>query len=220
MSTRDSLILGGEPRVFLLPPEAALREKARGMRRLSVLLLVLVIVLVGAGYGWAFYKNADAQGALASSQAQTKSLVTQRQKYAKATTVASRVSDVEASKKLGASTEVLWADLINSVRSSLPEGVLIESATMKARAPWEPELEPAGPLRQPRVATVTIVISSPTILDATAIVRSLVNVPGFADATPDSVTEADGLYSTSVTLNVNEKALSNRFADDKTEASK
>ncbi len=220
MSTRDNLILGGEPRVFLLPPEAALREKARGMRRLSVLLLVLILVIVGAGYGWAFFQNADAQSALAASKAQTQSLVTQRQKYAKATTVAARVSDVEDSKKVGTSTEVLWADLIASVRSSLPAGVLIESATMKARAPWEPELAPAGPLREPRVATITIVISSPTILDATAIVRSLVNVPGFADATPDSVTEADGLYSTSVTLNVNKKALSNRFATDTTEASK
>lgn len=220
MSTRGNLVLGGEPRVFLLPPEAALREKARGMRRLSVLLLVLVLVIVGAGYGWAFSQNAGAQSALASSQAQTKLLVTQRQKYAKATTVAARVSDVMEAKKLGASTEVLWADLIASVRSSLPAGVLIESATMKARAPWEPELAPTGPLREPRVATVTIVISSPTILDATAIVRSLVNVPGFADATPDSVTEADGLYSTSVTLNVNKKALSNRFATDTTGASK
>ncbi|MEO7123224.1 MAG: hypothetical protein ABI400_08945 [Lacisediminihabitans sp.] len=220
MSAKSSLVLGGEPRVSLLPPEAALREKQRGMRRLSVMLLVLVIVLVGAGYGWAFFKNADAQGSLATSQAQTRSLNAQRQKYAKATNVAARVTEAEDSKALGASTEVLWAGLIDSVRSSLPAGVLIESATMTARAPWEPELAPAGPLREPRVATVTIVISSPTILDATAIVRSLVNVPGFADATPDSVTQADGLYSTSVTLNVNKKALSNRFATKTTEASK
>lgn len=215
---QSGLVLGGEPRVFLLPPEAALREKARGMRRLSVLLLVLVIVAVGAGYGWAFYRNSAAQDALAAAQAETQSLVAQRQKYAKATTVASLVSGVAESKKLGASTEVLWADLMDAVRSSLPEGVLIESATMKARAPWEPELMPAGPLRQPRVATLSIVITSPTILDATAIVRSLVNVPGFADATPDSVTEGSGIYSTTVTLNVNEKALSNRFAKDSTEA--
>ncbi|MEO6944813.1 MAG: hypothetical protein ABI053_08895 [Lacisediminihabitans sp.] len=219
MSAKDTLIIGGEPRAHLMPPEAALREKERGMRRLSVLLLVLVLVVVGAGYGWAFFQNADAQSALAASNAQTQSLVTQRQKYAKATTVASQVSDITESKALAASTEVLWADLISSVRSSLPAGVLIESATMKARAPWEPELAPAGPLREPRVATITIVISSPTILDATAIVRSLVDVTGFADATPDSVTEADGLYSTSVTLNVNKKALSNRFATT-TEASK
>ena len=130
------------------------------------------------------------------------------------------MSDVTEAKTLGASTEVLWSDLISAVRGSLPDGVLIESATMKARAPWEPEFTPAGPLRQPRVATLTFVISSPTILDATAIVRSLVNVPGFADATPDSVTEADGIYSTTVTLNVNKKALSNRFAVDTKEASK
>lgn len=215
---QPGLVLGGEPRVFLLPPEAALREKARGMRRLSILLLILVIVAVGVGYGWAFYRNSSAQDALAAAQAQTQSLVGQRQKYAKATTVASLVSGVAESKKLGASTEVLWADLMDAVRSSLPEGVLIESATMKARAPWEPELMPAGPLRQPRVATLNIVITSPTILDATAIVRSLVNVPGFADATPDSVTEGAGTYSTTVTLNVSEKALSNRFAKDATGA--
>lgn len=220
MSGRNPLVLGGEPRVFLLPPEAALREKARGMRRLSIVLLVLVIVLVGAGYGWASYTNADAQNALTLSQAQTKSLVAQRQKYAKATSVAALVSGVSESKILGASTEVLWADLVSAVRASLPEGVLIESATMKSRAPWEPEFTPAGPLRQPRVATLSFVISSPTILDATEIVRALVNVPGFADATPDSVTQADGIYSTTVTLNVNEKALSNRFAKDTTEASK
>jgi hypothetical protein len=220
MSGKDNLVLGGEPRVFLLPPEAAQRAKARGMRRLSVLLLALVIVVVGAGYGWAFYRNAGAQDALTSAQAETNSLASQRKEYAKATTVAALVSGVADSKKLGASTEVLWADLIAAVRSSLPAGATIQSATMKARTPWEPVLEPAGPLRQPRVATVTIVITSPTILDATAIVRSLVNVPGFADATPDSVTEADGLYSTTVTLNVNDKALSKRFATDSTEASK
>lgn len=220
MSARTSLVLGGEPRVSLLPPEAALREKARGMRRLSILLLVLVIVIVGAGYGYALSLNATAQAAVSSAQSETNALVGQRKKYAKATNVASLVSGVGEAKALGASTEVLWADLIDAVRGSLPEGVLIESATMKGRAPWEPEFTPAGPLRQPRVATLTIVISSPTILDATAIVRSLVDVPGFADATPDSVTEADGIYSTTVTLNVDDKALSNRFAADKTEGSK
>ena len=220
MSGKKSLVLGGEPRVFLLPPEAAQREKARGARRLSILLLVLVIVAVGAGYGYAFSLNTTAQGALAEAQSQSAALVKQRKQYSKATAVAAKVTDVTDAKTLGASTEVLWSDLISAVRGSLPEGVLIESATMKARAPWEPEMLPAGPLREPRVATLTFVISSPTILDATAIVRSLVDVPGFADATPDSVTEADGIYSTTVTLNVDKKALSNRFATDSKEASK
>ncbi|WP_349902540.1 hypothetical protein [Parafrigoribacterium humi] len=220
MSGKKSLALGGEPRVFLLPPEAAQREKARGARRLSVLLLVLVVVLVGAGYGYAFSLNSSAQDSLTQAQAQSAALVKQRKQYSKATAVASKVSDVTDAKRLGASTEVLWSDLISAVRGSLPDGVLIESATMTGRAPWQPELLPAGPLREPRVATLTFVISSPTILDATAIVRSLVDVPGFADATPDSVTKADGIYSTTVTLNVDKRALSNRFADDAKEASK
>jgi hypothetical protein len=220
MSNKNPLVLGGEPRVFLLPPEAALREKARGKRRLSLLLLVLVVVIVGAGYGYAALQNVQAQNALAVSQAETTSILHQRVEYAKASNVASLVSGVTEARTLGASTEVLWAGLVDAVRSSLPEGALIQSATMKARAPWEPPLTPAGPLRQPRVATLTIVIESPTILDATAIVRALVDIPGFADATPDSVTEGSGIYSTTVTLNVNEKALSNRFASGSAEASK
>lgn len=219
-NTHTSLILGGEPRVFLLPPEAAAREKARSARRLSVLFLILVIVIVGAGYGYASLTNSNAQAALASSQAETASILNQRKEYAKASSVASLVTGVTAAKTLGASTEVLWAGLIDAVRATLPDGALIQSATMKARAPWEPEFTPAGPLRQPRVATLSLVITSPTILDATAIVRSLVDVPGFADATPDTVTESGGTYSTTVTLNVNEKALSNRFAKDSTEVSK
>ena len=60
MSGKKALLLGGAPRVSLLPPEAAQREKARGARRLSILLLVLVIVLVGAGYGYAFSLNSTA----------------------------------------------------------------------------------------------------------------------------------------------------------------
>ena len=89
MSGKKALVLGGAPRVFLLPPEAALREKARGARRLSILLLVLVIVLVGAGYGYAFSLNSTAQASLTEAQAQSVSLVKQKKQYAKATSVAS-----------------------------------------------------------------------------------------------------------------------------------
>jgi hypothetical protein len=216
----EALVLGGEPRVFLLPPEFAMAEKARTMRRYSVLALALVVVLVGAGYAYASYRNSFAVQALAATRTQTQSLLLEQKKYSDATSVARLVSGITEAETLGASTEVLWAGLIDTVRSSLPPGTLIDSAVMKGRAPWEAPMAPAGPLRQPRVATLSIVITSPSILDATTIVRSLVKVPGFADATVDSITVADGIYSTTVTLNVNSDALSGRFAAQGKDATK
>jgi hypothetical protein len=208
----SDLVLGGDPRVELLPPEVALREKARGMRLLSIMTLVLVFLIVGGGYGLARYRNATEQGALTAAQAQTAQLSAAARKYSKVTSINVLIGNVNEAKTLAASTEVLWTGVINQVHNTLPAGATIESATMKGRAPWEAALVPAGPLRAPRVATLTIIIASPTILDATAIVRSLVNVTGFADATPDSVTQDTSGYHTTVTLNINEKALSGRFS--------
>lgn len=216
----SGLVLGGDPRVELLPPEVALREKARGMRRLSIMVLVLVLLIVGGGYGVALYRNATEQAALSAAQAETAQLAAYAQKYAKVTSINDLIANVNEARTLGASTEVMWARVIDAVQSTLPAGASIESATMKGRAPWEPVLVPAGPLRAPLVATLSIIIASPTILNATTIVRSLVNVPGFADATPDSVTEESNVFHTTVTLNIDEKALSGRFAASTKGASK
>lgn len=206
------LILGGEARVQLMPPEVAVREKERGMRRLSIVVLALVLVLVSGGYVVALAGNASQQAALVTAQARTSQLAADALKYSKVTAVNEQISNVGEAKTLTASTEVLWAGVIAEVQGVLPGGASIESASMKGRAPWEAVLQPAGPLRAPRVATVTIIIGSRTILDATALVSSLVNITGFADASPDSVTHDGAAYHTAVTLDINEKALSGRFA--------
>lgn len=210
----SDLVLGGDPRVELLPPEVALREKARGMRRLSIMVLVLVLLIVGGGYGVALYRTSTEQSALSAAKAETAQLAAAAQKYAKVTSVNELIANVNEARTLGASTEVMWARVIDAVQSTLPTGASIESVTMKGRAPWEAALVPAGPLRAPLVATLSINIVSPTILNATTIVRSLVNVPGFADATPDSISEASDLFRTTITLNIDQKALSGRFAAD------
>jgi len=215
---RTALVLGGEPRVELLPPEVALREKAKSMRRIAALGVLAAVVVVGGGYTLASLNNASAQTALTEAQGRTNALLAEQQKYAKVTTATSLTDNVVVARSLNASTEVLWGTLMSEVSATLPAGVSIESATMKGRSPWEPALVAAGPLRSPRVATVSMVISSPTIFDVTAIVRGLGAVPGFADATPDSIS-FDTSYKSTITFDVNEKALSGRFAKD-AEASK
>jgi hypothetical protein len=212
VAPQSGLVLGGQPRVELLPPEVAQQEKSRATRRRLIGLFVVVLLVVVAGYGLAVFRGQQAQGDLAAAQARTGAIQAERQKYSAVTTTDALISDIGAAQTLGASTEIIWSNLLDSIRASLPAGVTITSATMKGTAPWETALTPAGPLREPRIATITLVISSPTIFDATDIVRALVTVPGFADATPDTVTGGSGGYSTTITLNVNDKALSGRFA--------
>jgi hypothetical protein len=212
IAPQSGLVLGGAPRVELLPPEVALQEKARSTRRGLIGLFIVVLLIVIGGYGAAVLHGQQAQSDLAAAQARTGAIQAERQKYGAVTTTDALITDIGSARTLGASTEIIWSNMLDSIRASLPGGVTITSATMKGTAPWETALTPAGPLREPRIATISLVISSPTIFDATDIVRSLVSVPGFADATPDTVTGGTDGYSTTITLNVNDKALSGRFA--------
>jgi hypothetical protein len=205
------LVLGGEPRVQLLPPEVGLREKARGMRRMSVLLLILVVVAVAAACVYSFFTNAQAQATLLSTQGESTTFIAEQAKYADVTRVSGLVDSIQTAEKNGASTEVLWANVMDAIWPSVPVGASISSATLTARAPWDPVLQPTGALRGPRVATFSLKITSPKVLDATTLARALTTVPGFMDSSIDSLSQP-GAYSTLVTLNVSDKALSGRFA--------
>jgi type II secretory pathway pseudopilin PulG len=207
------LRLGGEPRVDLLPPEVHEREKVRSTRRLLGLLVILAIVAVGAGYGFAIIRSAAASAELQAAQDRTQTLLAEQLEYAEASATAGMVDIALEARTLVLSNEVLWTKLIDEIKRRLPSGATVISATMAAKLPWEPEMEMQGPLRAPRVATVTFVIESPSLLDPPALIRGLSNLEGFADATPDVVTRKDTVFETTITLNLNTDVLNQRFAD-------
>ncbi|WP_165063405.1 hypothetical protein [Marisediminicola senii] len=214
LTKSPDLVLGGEPRVNLLPPELAQKAVFRKTRSTLAGVVIIALVAVGAGFGVAQYRLMAAQSDLAAAQQRTTELLAEQGTYADAVSATALVASGERARTLGTSTEVLWNDMFGAIQAFLPDGVTIVSGTMTGRAPWEPELLPAGPLRQPRVGTLTLVVSSPTVLDATDIVRRLSALEGFADATPAGVTMEESTYMTTIMLNVGEEALSGRFATE------
>jgi Tfp pilus assembly protein PilN len=208
-SSIPGLVLGGEPRVELLPPEVGWREKARGARRISVLLIVVALVLVACGYAVAGIQNTAAQSALTTSRNRELALATEQQKYAKSTAAINQVQDITTARAQAASTEVLWGHIMDEVTSRLPEGAALESFTLKGRSPWEAALQPVEPLRGPRVATVTLGVV-PSSVDATALSRALSTIPGYSDATVDALTN-DGQDHTTITFDIDSTTLSGRF---------
>jgi hypothetical protein len=211
------LMLGGEPRVNLLPPEVAERAKARATRRLLALLVILSMVVVGGGVTAAYFYAVGAEARLVAAQERTQELLTEQLRYSDATRLANLVEATIETRALGTSTEIMWAEVIDQVTAFLPKDASITTLAAVGRAPWDPTLEPLGPLREPRVATLNIVVQSATILDGTALLRKLNSIEGFADASPDLVVVVEGGVSTTITFNIDTEALANRFPAKGTE---
>lgn len=210
--TRQNIILGGIPRANLLPPEVVQRTKSRGTRKMLGVLVGLVIVVAGSGSAAASLRAGQAQSDLLAAQASTQGLLAEQLTYAEATTIAGLVTTIEDARQLGTSTEVQWNGVLDEITTYLPAGASLASGSLVASTPWAPAPITGGPLRQPSVATLSLSVTSGEILEATDLVRRLAGLPGFVDATPTQVSNADGVFMTTITLNLNTEALSGRFA--------
>lgn len=213
MSTRDqALVVGGEPRVNLLPPEVAQRKKARSARRGLVALVIIVLLAVAGAYAFVTVQALGAQAQLAAAQTRTSELLAEQLTYAEVTAISGQVQAVESARALAVSTEVSWNDLYKLIRDRLPADTSFTSFVADGRAPWEPEPVPGGPLREPRVATLTFIISSQGPFEIEPFVNRIAEIPGFADVTPD-VLERDGTtILTTFTYNLGADSLTKRFS--------
>ena len=120
---------------------------------------------------------------------------------------------MKSARTVGLSTEVLWNDFYKQVRDLVPADTVLASFVVDGRAPWEPESTPDGPLRQPRVATITFVLVSSTgPIAVEAFVKKVSEIKGFVDVNPGAVALKDGLYGTTFTIDVGADALAGRFA--------
>jgi hypothetical protein len=210
----DTLVIGGEPRVDLLPPEV--RAQRNGRRTLTalgfgVLGIALVVLLATGG---ASFLALEAQGQLAAEQARTGTLLAQQAKYLDVRKVQDHVKLIQAAQQVGASTEIDWKAYLNRVQGTLPANVTIGTVTIDAASPLAIYAQPTAPLQGARVATLSFTASSPTLPQVPVWLDALATLPGFADAVPGSVTldSSSGAYSVSITMHINEAAFDKRFA--------
>lgn len=216
-SKSDILIIGGEPRVDLLPPEVRKERQARVVRRRLGLgvIGVLLIVVLGAGAATALAIQAQAQ--LLAEQARTGELLAEQGKYMEVRTVQQQVGLVRAAQQVGASTEINWKDYLLKVQATLPAGVTIDTVNVDSASPMAIYMQPTAPLQGARVATVSFTAKSAMLPDVPTWLTALTTLPGYADALPDSVTldETTGIYTVSITMHVSDAAFAQRFVEEK-----
>ncbi len=212
-SVDASLILGGMPRVHLLPREVGEGQKSRALRRRLLAGLVIVVVLAILATVGATFALFTANAQLANEQSRSSLLTLARAKYSDVTTLQSQVDQIKLSQPIAAADEILWAPYLESVRATLPAGTTITAFTAETGSAAVAPVASTDTLTPSHIADVKITADSPQqpISDW---LDNLAKMKGFVAAMPGSVTlvEETGHYTVEVDLLVNSDALSQRFA--------
>lgn len=212
---RDVLVIGGPPRVDLLPPEVAAGKKSAAMRRQLGIVVVGVVLICAAGSVAAALNALSSQIALEVERDLTVQLLGQQAEFIEVRTLASAVDGVAAARDVGASTEVNWREYLTAVQALMPAGVVFDSYTVDLGTPVLALQAPTASLEGSRVGTLAFVANTANLPDVQAWLARLHELPGFVDAKPGSITRAadTGIYTFDLIVHIDEGAYSNRFVE-------
>jgi Tfp pilus assembly protein PilN len=205
------LVVGGQPRANLLPPEIILKRKQLKTRRALRFGVVLVAIGTAAASALTFGVASVAQVQLSLAQDTQAQLVTEQGTYGEVRDVQTTIATIQAGQMVGASTEINWQKYLNGLQATLPEGVLLQTVIIESGTPMIAFAQGAGPLQGARVAALTFTATSSTLPSIPDWLRSMAKLPGFVDATPGSVTSQDGVYTATVLMHINADAFSLRY---------
>jgi len=206
-----SAVVGGSPRVDLMPVEIRVKRAQLKTRRSLRLGLVAVLLLVVAACGGTWAWSGLAQTSLTNAQSEHQALILQAAKYSNVTTIKESIALIKAGQVVGDSTEIDWKDYLTKLQATLPSGVTITTVAVDSATPMKPYAQTTTPLQGDRIATLTFSATSATLPSVPVWLDGLKTLPGFVDATPGSVTLSDAGYVVDVDMHINSDALANRF---------
>ncbi len=208
----SAIVFGARPRAQLLPPEVEWQRREAGRRRGLLSLVVVVLLIVAAGISASVWYSSQATGQLEVSQAETERLLAEQLEYAEVVQLRSTLRSTEQTRAELAGVEVLWQEILLPYREILEADGRITALQLAGNIPGAEPLAPAGPLREPLSARVTMTIQTVTVPPADDWVRQLSALPTLADVSVDSITsDDDTAYTSTLTINLNDAALSERF---------
>jgi len=209
----ETLVIGGNQRLDLLPPEVRAERRGQKQRRRLTAGVVGATLVVALGVGSATALALTAQAELAAEQARTAPLLTEQGKYFAVRSLQNQITLTQAAQLVGASTEIDWKAYLDAVQNTLPTSVAITTVQIDSATPLDPYTQPTAPLQGQRVATVAFTATSTVLPDIPAWLGALGGLDGFADALPGSVTldQITGVYTVTITMHVNDIAFAHRF---------
>lgn len=222
MSRRDqrdqgALIYGGIPRANLMPPEVALRRKDLARRRGLLVVAGAVVAATVAGVVASFLYAGAAEQRLADERRVTEQLLATQLEYSEVVIIRSQLGAITDVRAQLSGVEVLWAESFAPYLAVFSAAEVVDSLDFFSNAPAEPLIGVEGPLRSERVASATIVVRTATLPNPQLWLRAWEDIDTYADASIDSITLLQDGYDTTVTINLNDTALAQRFATEEEE---
>ena len=210
-ANRRELIFGGEPQANLLPPELKAKRKGRMLRRMILVASAGVVFFMVASVGAVSLQARVAEADLARAEARTNELLAESAKYAQVRSVQAQIDLPAAARTVATETEIDWRAYLAAVREILPTAVTIDAVTIDSGSPWQDYAQSTVALHNPRVATLTLSLTSPSLPTVPQWLTNLKMLPGFADASPGSITRSElGAYVVDIEININAEARANR----------
>jgi hypothetical protein len=210
----EGLVIGGEPRVHLLPPQVLITRRGKVIRRRLGFGVIAVIVLVAAAFGAASLALANSQANLLTANNQTNTILQEQLKYGDVLKVKSDAAAIQSSQKVATAQEILWSPFYASFEGTMPAGSSITSLSVSLDDPLgttQLTTPTLGPVQGAHIATVQGTLTMPQGA-ISGWLDSLGSLKGFVDVTPNSVTAtAGGIYTVTITMHINSDVLANRF---------
>lgn len=205
------LVVGGQPRANLLPPEIILKRRQLKTRRALRFGVVLVAIGTAAACALSFGVASVAQVQASAAQDQLTTLVAEQSQYREVRDVQDTIATITAGQLVGSSTEIDWQEYLTELQGTLPAGVLLKNVSIESGTPMGVFAQGDGPLQGARVAELTFTATSATLPTFPDWLRSMAKLPGFVDATPGTVKQDNGIYTAEVLMHINSDAFSMRF---------
>jgi len=205
-------VVGGLPRVDLLPPEVRAERRSGVTVRRAWMGVVGAAAIVGIAVGGATLRSLEEQDELIAAQAETQQLLLEQGKYTEVRDTKTEITLLSAAQAVAGSTEISWRSYLAQIEATLPPGVVVDSILIDQASPIEEYAQADSPLQAARIGTVTFTAQSASLPSVPTWLEGLTSLPGYTDATPGTVTLEDGVYETTVTMHIDQRAFSNRFA--------
>lgn len=210
---KGAAVVGGEPRVDLLPIEVHIGRRQRALARRAWLGVVVVGVAAALAIAGAGLSAAQSASELASAESETNALLQQQQKYGEVRSTEQQSALIEAGQRVGGATEIDWSTYIAGLQRALPSGVTISSLGVDSAGPISAYTQSSTPLQGQRIATISVTVDSPTIPSVPDWTDSLSALPGYVDSSIASITkQSSGGYTADITVHINEKAYDGKYA--------
>lgn len=205
---RTDVVVGGEPRVDLLPAEVHTDRRQRDLARRAWLGVAGVGVVVALAVGAAGLHTMQATTRLSSAEAETNSLLQQQQQFAPVRVAEQQSALIEAGQEVAGATEVDWQSYVSGLRGVLPPGVTITTLGIETAGPLAPYPQASTPLQGRRIGTVTATVTSTTIPSGPEWTDSISGLQGYVDSTISSITRqsSGNGYTADITVHIDERA--------------